>query len=461
MSTARVILILVGLALLAPAVEIDGFSSSVVAQSVDDFYLAAPRAPKGDVKVVENKKLTGKHGEAIKVVSATVDGNISTAEGFQAAYQKLKINGNGVRAVACEQGLGWVATASETYNATSKNQNLVRLSQRAAAVRADMKARRLMARTLNGLTFDSSRYLLDQMQAIDGETASVANTNVKQGEQVTTMIRGTLRGLATWHFSDHPETQTVQVSVVTTPLMISRLQARSFREVGSKTLEEGLEHVFAKIRKQIIPVVGSNFVMSEDGRGAWVGYGCTLKRKNRNKRIEQRLADAARESSARRALAALGAAIKGESLTANEAENQAFKESMEQIDQVLGDDGKTKTTHLAEDRYRTEASADCEMAIKTLSAGRLPPGTSQSQYEDSNWVWSVVVYSPQATSEAKALGALMAKGGIPMDVEARSKSYLVEPDGSLKRDEDGNLIVQSLGDGPVADPSDLGVIEKK
>lgn len=426
------------------------FDAEVRAQSLSDFGVPAAaetpaeKSAQRKVEAPDEVKRTGNDALGEEVISAKTD-----ADAIKAGNQDLIESDGGVRFVATGSGVGILAGASADYDTRSKNPNLVLLSQRQAFVRALLKAKTEMSKTLKGSSIEGKTFFSEQMDRLETEDGSMANADASSAESTSEAISTMLKGVIVYDVIDDPDAGFVMVTVLTTPQTQGAMQTSAGNQMTAESLETGLGEVFKQIRTGTIPPEGGYTVVApSNGQIAWVGFGSAIAGKNADKRMTRKFLSAAKATSKLRARKALLSCIKGEEIQAEISESQEMTESIKQFDRTIDEDGNAAEVAKQQTEYAASAALAFKESGGSTTSGKLPPGVSMKTYvtKDGNWAYSVAVYMAAMTEAAKAAAQQMASNS---PVKAGSVgSFQVEPDGSFKL-KDGKLIPKSMGSGRI------------
>jgi len=437
-------------------------SSAAYSQTLGDFQVptqsANPEAiaaapPPGSVTAAFNEDL-----ETDVLQGKDAESGVQDAVNHARA-ELLEEPGVSVRFISTPSGIGLVARGRAFYETGSANPNLVLINQRKAWVEARLDALRTIAETLSedGLGVEGRLSLAEQQVNLDNSESSSANYKEAVAERVDALVSTFLRGVVTYTVDDDPSKGEVFVTLVTTPKTQGQVSRVSDRVINADTLQNGLTAMFSDLAARTVPPVGSAVIAEpETGAIAWVGYGSSLVRYNRNPAVERRNREFAYDAARLRSDAALAAAISGERVNAESSLETEFNEQIKQFEELMNEHGDTKVVHLQEEQFAQTSRAVVGSEITTETVAKLR-GIQRASYEspDGRWVWHVSIYFPDAAEAAERVARSMRQNNPLGSPVRRGRGFETNPDGSFKQAADGSLIPRSLGSGDVTRKEDL------
>ena len=422
----------------------------IPAQQPDPDAAAAPPPP--------DRVTTSRNDRLGRTVIAGSQPATAVQDAINAARDELlsRANPSGARFVATPAGLGIVAIGSASYaersGKTNPNPNLELLDRRRAATEARLAALRALAETLNGLSIEARTALAAQQTAIDLPNATQTEIDRQTRERTHQLTSAFLRGVVTYAAHDNTDTNTITVTVVTTPKTQGQIARLTPSIVTAESLESGMNAVFADLAARTTPPVGATAVtVPATGETAWVGFGSALLRTHPSPAVERRQEETALRLARLRADAALAAIISGSELDASDSLVATFAEQTAALDAALNQQTDPDAAAAERERLTRTARTTFNAEINTETVATLR-GVQRRTYRspDDRWVWTVAVYTTQAASSADRQAV------TPLgDTNRRSRGFEINPDGSFQRDDRGRLIPRSLGSGAVTRPDDL------
>ncbi len=426
-----------------------GAAASGAPQDVSDFLKSKPgAAPSSESKVTETEN------EVIKatVISATdASGKADELNAVRAANTKLrKMERAGTQPIATGSGLGVVAYGTASYSTKGSNPNLIAIGQRFASVEAHLNALAELAKFFGNLSVEGKQEFAKGISILDTMDHSLANVEKMASESYKTAINALVRGAVVFDYHDDPAEGEVAVSVCTSPKLSGAMQSTGHVALTAQSIEEGLAYVLKEIELSVIPPVGGKFVhVPATGQFFWIGFGSAYARSNSNKEIERELRSAADKSALERSRVALLGIIAGSAIQSEDGLNEKYESLNKQFDELTG-------AAKQQEEAMASASSLVKSKVSGMTKGELPKGVITNQYENGRWRYAIAMYNPEMKLAAERLSKVMAENS-PLDVKPREVSggFKVNPDGSFKTDEKGNLIPESLGSGQVTKRSDL------
>jgi len=453
-GAARPRLVAAVAALLAAA----ALHATAAAQTLGDFHIpeqqpgpaaAAAPPPPESVTAAPNKRLG-------QTVIAGARPATAVQDAINAARQELlsQRNPSGARFVATPSGLGLVAVGSASYTESpdNTNPNLEHLDRRRAATEARLAALRAIAETLNGLSIEARTALAEQQTALDLPAAAQTEIDRHTLERTRQLTSAFLRGVVTYTAHDDQHTNSVTVTVVTTPKTQGQIARLTPGIVTARSLDAGMNAVFADLAARTTPPVGGTAVTVPDtGETAWIGFGSAIIRPHPSPAVERRHEETALRLARLRADAALAAIITGDDLDASDTLVSSFAEQTAALDAAIAEHADPDAAAAEHERLTRTARTTFNAEINTETVATLR-GVQRRTYRspDDRWLWTVAVYTTQAdrltdNPQPNPLG----------DTTRRSRGFEINPDGSFRRDDRGRLIPRSLGSGTITNPEDL------
>jgi len=427
----------------------------VPAQSLADFGIPAGSNSPAELRAVEAP------GEVQKTVNEQLGRPVisaaNTQDAINTAIRQLEESGESTHLISTGSGLGLVSVGVARYGWNQPNPNLVLIEQRQASLEAMLQAKSRMAAFLGGLSLEGVQEMSKQQQLLDDPEGGLANISKVSTEQLSESVAGVLRGVVVYDLQDDPATGVIKVSIVTTPKTQGAIQDLGGGILTAGTLAAGLEATFAEIKVGIVPPAGGKTVtIPGSGEIAWVGFGSEVCRKNRNAEIQEELRLEAKDTAAMRARSALLAVINGEDVYRTSDLNNQFSKQIKQFDTVVTETGQEKVLKHQQDQVEVFAAQVKQSTFGSLTTGELPEGVSVKSYytKDGNWAYAIAIFTASSTEAAGRLASTMAENS-PLRAGAQDRSFLVNPDGSFKTDDNGRLIPVSLGNGRVTQDKDL------
>lgn len=430
--------------------------------SVDDFL---PAVEGGETKVQQPAKVkldekadTVEAATAQDAVNAAVEQNKKEIKKEGANTENPQV---GTTLINFPSGLGVVATGAASYRVVD-NPVATRISQRQATIIAFTQAKKNLAAYLNGLSNESKDQIREYLSNVETKDESLTNLDVSTDSTLRQAVEMMLRGFVVYELQDDATNNVIYLSVVTTPKTRGKLARPAPNHVEAESLREGLKKVLAEVKAGLVPPVGGRVVtVPTTGETAFVGFGSSVVRANRNAAAQAKLNLNAQKIAASYAQDSLCGLVIGDQTAWQGEILESYKDQYREFDEIAKDDPlkpnaqeRKKLESAREEFISTMRTTD---VYKSARKGVLPPGVTVRTWfdEDNAWSHGMAVYIPSVTNaaagirkeidEAKILksirpGAGGGKAGtgkpVSSDKVARpSKKVKSLPSGKTKKDD--------------------------
>ena len=431
-------------------------SSSLFAQSIEDFNFPVTTSDRNPTEAEQLR--TVKHPSEIRSPqNSDLDNEIvvsgaSTQDAINHAQQDLINTKKNVRFISTPNGVGVIAVGYGDYVTQSDNLNFMLIEQRQAYINATIRAKEAMAGFLNGLTINAKNELTEQTETVTTSNLDIVmNSKEYSSEVIQRCINAYLCGVVVYDIQDDPENGEVTVSMITTPKTQGAIQTLPKGNLTASSLEEGLEEILNQIRYSLVPPGGGRIVtVPSTGKVAWVGFGSAINSKTGDRASDRKLMRAAEQKAKLRADKNLLAIINGEEIYSNSLLESKFVNEIRMFDTVPGVDGENEVQRKSQKETNAYQEELLTEVFGTSTIGSLPSGLQHisKTSKDGNWSFAVVIFSADATVNAEALKSRMDKLS-PLTSVKRTLSRT--PNGSYKKDEDGNFVLESMGNARISD----------
>ena len=399
-------------------------SANAAPLGADDFLppvqADTPEAKKAatEVKQPDAVKQEAGIGNKQATVAATAQDAINTV------VHKMEEVGGGCEQIKFPSGFGWVATGSDSYN-VMPNKTATLTVQRVAYLKAYMRAKENLAKTLNEISTEGKENLLTEMRSIGQAGGQATNLGEVHTESTTEAVKGLIRGYAVYSVNDQQDEKqrsgTVTVSIVSTPKTLGKSGRVNSSAESAGSVREGLTHVLNEISSGLIPPVGGRAIsVPKTGELAYVGFGSAVVVENSNPAVQTKLRLAATQQAQMRARNALCGIILGDDFSSvsksysDTASMSKEFEDMQKTDPVDQNTSETEIKRLAEQENSFQSQTGLSEKKTSLRKGVLPPGVTVKTFfnEDKTMATAVAIYMPSVTASATSFGQDMKNATI-------------------------------------------------
>jgi hypothetical protein len=393
---------------------IAGSTRSSAQVSADDFIPAVRGGPT-DVKQADAVKIQGR-----KVSAPTAQ------DAVNAAIQKNKKDLDtgkpdvGANMVSFPSGMGVVATGAASYR-VMENPTATRIAKRQAYVAAFTVAKKEMAQLLNGLDNDSKNTFRIALQNVETDKQSLTSISQNSEESLRQTVTMMLRGFAIYEVMDDVKTNTVYVSIVTTPKTRGQHARPAPNVVEASDLKQGLLQVIDEVQNGLCPPVGGRvIILKTTGETAFVGFGSSIIRDNANSAVQAKLNLDALKIARARSLDSLCGLIVSDENSWEGTSKETVQEEVKAFDQARQGDptaqvDPTDVKRLATQRQKFVSTMQNTDVYMSARRGVLPPGIAQPKTwtsSDQGWMCAMAVYIPSMTNAAAQTADDIAKSSI-------------------------------------------------
>ncbi len=329
--------------------------------------------------------------------------------------------GDGFKAVNFPSGTGYIAGATAFYE-VYPNINATLIAKRAAYLEAYYKAKANMLQGLKGYFTKRETEYSNILVSIDDPEKNIGAQLMTQKETIEQVVNGLLRGYVTYEVMDNAEDKSgqVYVSIAVTPKTLEAINQVTNGMIFSKDLSSSIQMILSEIQNGVVPPVGGKIiVLPENGQTAVVSYGSAIVRYSENQKLSIEYKKAAIEASKMRSAQALLELLNGSSEswysgiyegTASGDVSSEYTSVNEKIKNLPDENNEIKKI-LAQ----VSAKEFLDVLMKTseyksISQGIVPPGViirtamdPSVETDGYGWVYTITVYYPELTLEAKNL----------------------------------------------------------
>ena len=371
------------------------------------------------------------------------NGLISSAtpqDSANAAVEKLtRVGGSGVKMIQVGSGRGYVAMGQGIFDSNMANPVAVRIAKSNATLRAYLDAQRELAFFLEGGSIDQEVLIKEVNDTITDDERLVDNQTGATESKLRTAIDTYLAGFILYDVEY--KSGEVCVSIVVTPKTLKAISAYSLNKLSLKQAKNAQEGI-AFVKKDIKAMLANDVIFLTGGKQvfipstnefAFLGFAAEPIRFNEDwpaiqKRRQKVLALEVAENEAKANLLAM---LQGNEFTYGQKRSRMTSEEIRGFEEERGnvsvfDNAKQKFFD------RNQTNQEFSLAV----SGRLPAGIQpDSYYYDDNedgsedWAFSIAVYIPGVTAEAKKLSADMKKALHPTKKQQPKKQQ--KPSGNL------------------------------
>lgn len=387
----------------------------ILAQSASDFLPPAKggatniKAPES-VKVEQDATLKAK-----KVVAPTLQ---------DAGLKAQQLTEIGEEVVVFEDkngGVGFMATASESYNNAIPNPDAIRLSRRQAYVNAFLAAKEKLLVYRQGMSLQAKQSFVRKTGLFVDDAKTTIEEVTKNEESINSNIRGLIEGAVTWRANDNG--QTVTVTVYTTNEIARRARSLSASAISAADLESGINMVLDKLKSNVLLPVGGQYIeIPGTNQAAFVGFGSAIVPDMSNPRAKSIVHKKAVTDAQNRAGAALLAMIKGTDLeAANKLAETYFDEfrNTERKSKSV-DPEAAKQEEGLQDRASSALKSMTDKDRSAVANGDLPEAANIKTYETPDgWILTVIIYIPHTIA--------VAPGGAPQGRASNPSTPTIDP----------------------------------
>ncbi len=343
---------------------------------------------------------------------ASRSGDVVTAENMQDglgyAYQQLMADsGQGILTVKTKTGMGVISSASVAYT-RYENLTATLLSKRAAYFSAFNDAQGQIIKYFDGFESQCNSAVRTNQLTLDTGKESLANSAASIAENCKATAKGVLAGYVTYSVNDNDTDGEVTITLASSTKTRGALNRLNGAVVSSADPKVAFEYIAKDISLGIVPPMGAKLITDPvTGESIVIGFGSSIVRQNRDKRLMASMTKMAKDQSRQRAENALVAFLNGSEIYWQGGFEEKQLESAQQFDVPVDEDGKVQSP-LAFDNTKNNFlnSVSHSDDFKTVTGGKLPPGviTKTFQSEDGYWSNTLSIYRPSSTARAQQEG---------------------------------------------------------
>jgi hypothetical protein len=395
--------------------------------------------------------------------AASKTGDVVTAENMQDgmgyAYQQLIADsGQGILTVQTKTGMGVISAATESYT-RYENLTATLLSKRGAYFKAFNSAQAQMVKYFEGLENNCTSATTSKQLTLDTGKESMANTASGTAESCKEIAKGILAGYVTYSVNDNDANDQVTITLASSTKTRGALDRINSAVVSTADPKKAFEYIAKEISLGIVPPMGAKLINDPvTGESIVIGFGSSIIRQNKDKRVLATLVKMANDQSRMRANNSLVAFLNGSAVYWQGGFDEVQGESAQQFDVPVGPDGKPQTP-VAFDTTRNKFlnSVSHSEDFKSVTGGKLPAGVITKTFpsEDGYWSYTISIYRQSATAQAQQEGlenrqaaGKPAADGVSRQQQTQGRAIEIEggvspgsanpkgPSGSVVRDND-------------------------
>jgi hypothetical protein len=347
-------------------------------------------------------------------------------------------------------GYAFVATGMGAYKSDYQNVNAARVEQRNAYLAAFMNAKAEMAKTVGEIVVRGATNFDEKLDSLDTETTSLTNVESQLSEEQLQSVRKVLKGYVTYAVKDTGK-GLVYVTIVSSSKTRGKFSRNGTDGVSAANLREGLNSVISEIKNGFVPPVGGRIIeVPGTGEVAFVGFGSSVVRYDREEDVQERLKLQAEQVASMRATDALAGIIlgddttwmgKADATTQNQVKDFERQQASDQT--AKGSEEEVKAYEQRKRSLRSESSLTTN--TQSLRQGVLPPGVIRetSLDDDEYFAYGIAVYIPSLSEATRNASKEMddaqlvqppKTGGAAPEKEQKSKPELKQgPSGVVQQ----------------------------
>ncbi|MGV8861732.1 MAG: hypothetical protein ACOH2T_11240 [Pseudomonas sp.] len=395
--------------------------------------------------------------------AASQAGDVVTAENMQDglgyAYQQLIAdNGQGILTVKTKTGMGVISASTAGYT-RYENLNATLLSKRGAYFKAFNEAQGQMLKYHEGLESNCNSAISSKKLALDTGKESLANAATVTTESCKETVQGVLAGYVTYSVNDNDADDEVTITLASSTKTRGALNRMNGAVISTADPKKAFEYIAKEISLGVVPPMGAKLINDPvTGESIVIGFGSSIVRQNKDKKLMATMAKMANDQSRQRANNSLVAFLNGSKVYWQGGFDESQGESAQQFEVPVGEDGKAQTPVAFDDTRNTFLNAVSHSEdFKSVTGGKLPPGVITKTFpsEDGYWSNTISIYRPSATAQAqqeglenRQAGGKLGAGGVSSQQQTQARTIEIQggvspgsanpkgPSGSVVRDND-------------------------
>jgi hypothetical protein len=395
--------------------------------------------------------------------AASQAGDVVTAENMQDglgyAYQQLIAdNGQGILTVKTKTGMGVISASTAGYT-RYENLNATLLSKRGAYFKAFNEAQGQMLKYHEGLESNCNSAISSKQLALDTGKESLANAATVTTESCKETVQGVLAGYVTYSVNDNEADDEVTITLASSTKTRGALNRMNGAVISTADPKKAFEYIAKEISLGVVPPMGAKLINDPvTGESIVIGFGSSIVRQNKDKKLMATMAKMANDQSRQRANNSLVAFLNGSKVYWQGGFDESQGESAQQFEVPVGEDGKAQTPVAFDDTRNTFLNAVSHSEdFKSVTGGKLPPGVITKTFpsEDGYWSNTISIYRPSATAKAlqeglenRQAGGKLGAGGVSSQQQTQARTIEIQggvspssanpkgPSGSVVRDND-------------------------
>ena len=399
--------------------------------SLNDFNLVLPQNGQqssfSSSLVVQTKKIT--NGMVVK--SKTLNDGVACANKNLVEDQ----NSIGAEIITVKSGIGFLAKGTAIYG-NYENRDAMLIDKKIAYNKAYLDALQNLGKFLNGMSVESKEEITKSMDMIINSNETLSNVFERYKKDFKGFGEAFLRGVVVYSVFDDVKTNTVTVTIVTTPKTVAESRAESFGMIESNTIKDGLKYVFRDINTHIIPPIGGKVVVvPSNGLTAIVTFGSAI-RSSSNDRMKRAYEDEMlREMAKNEADKCMVAFLQGSEIawTTGTTNTEKYKnDDFKKMYDTTNNSPKIVKDNIKKFQYELQQSNAYSYVVK----GHLPPGVQSKVFHDENWWYVIDIYLPTLSQNVENLYKEMQGGS---GTSGRNNNGTVQQGPSGQVSDNGNL----------------------
>ena len=393
----------------------------------------------GGERAVQNPESVQVDEKTKTVMAESMQDGINTA-----IEEMLKPSAGNSWMIKTPSGVGFVAAGSSSYGDPTQIQNptMVKITKRLAFVTALERAKVELAKSLGEMSLEAKEELRETLRLSIADERDMAEITSDSAESINRAVHMVLRGYMVYDVSDLKESNTVRVSIVTSPATRGEINRLSNGLLEAESIAAGTQHVLAEVNNGMIPLVGGRVIyVPQTGEHAYVGFGSAVVAANPNATIQSRLRQSAQNFAQARAEVALCRMIIGdefqwssgltEDFTGSQSDdgvaigqaNSRIKEEAKNDPLNDANQNRSEVARMNATRNAFKATMEDSEEFKSAFQGKIPMGTNSTSWiGEDGWAYSFCIYMPSSANIAADIKKKMETAQIVKPIEAVGSS---------------------------------------
>ena len=306
----------------------------------------------------------------------------------------------GAEIITVKSGIGFLAKGTAIYGYHS-NRDAMLVDKKFAYNKAYLSAMKNLAQFLKGMSAESKEEVTKSMDMIINSSETLSNVFNGYEKTFEGFGEALLKGTIVYEVFDDTKTNTVTVTIVTTPKTVAAARAESFGMIESGTIEEGLNCVLRDINTHIIPPIGGKVVIvPSKGLTAIVTFGSSIKSSSNDQMKRTYENEMLKQMAKNEADSCMIAFLKGDEIVWHTGTSniESYKNNdFKKIYTFGNPKPKIVKKRIKEFKSELKQSDGYSSVVK----GNLPPGVQSKVFHDENWWYVVDIYLPALSTVVK------------------------------------------------------------